>query len=110
MSNHVTEVNSKNFEESVLKSNIPVLVDFWAPWCGPCRAVAPVLEAIAEEFSGKIKVTKLNVDDNSEIASQYSVTSIPTLFMFKNGKILDQTVGAVNKDFLKEFINKYLNA
>lgn len=109
MGNYVTEVNSQNFDEVVLKSTSPVLVDFWAPWCGPCRAVAPVVEAIAQEYENKIKVAKLNVDDSPDIANKYFVTSIPTIFIFKDGKILDQTVGAVNKSFLREFIDKQVN-
>ena len=109
MENFVTEVNNQNFEEEVLKSTLPVLVDFWAPVCGPCRAVAPVVEAIAQEYQGKLKVAKLNIDDNPDIANKYFVTSIPTLFIFKDGKIAEQTVGAVNKSFLREFIDKNIN-
>src|SRR3972149_11714678 len=95
------EITEKNFEQEVLKSDIPVLVDFWAVWCGPCRMVAPVVEEISEEYSGKVKVVKLNVDDNPSLASKYKVMSIPTLMLFKDGKIVDQLIGAQGKAQIK---------
>jgi thioredoxin 1 len=101
-------VNDKNFGQEVLNSNLPVLVDFWAVWCGPCRAISPVVEELAKEFTGKLKVTKLNVDENPAIPSQYGVRGIPTLILFKGGKILDQIVGAVPKAKLVAMIEKAL--
>ena len=106
MGNYI-EVNDKNFETEVLKSDIPVLVDFWAPWCGPCRMVTPIVEEIATEYKDKIKVCKLNTDDSSEIAMKYQIVSIPTLAIFKNGKEVKRQVGALNKPALKKFIDTY---
>lgn len=98
------EVNDENFEEEVLQSQVPVLVDFWAAWCGPCRMVAPIMEELANEYSGKIKVAKLNVDENRTVASRYRIMSIPTIIMFKNGEVQTQVVGARNKqDMVKTF-------
>ena len=101
-------VNDKNFGQEVLSSDLPVLVDFWASWCGPCRAISPMVEELAKEFTGKVKVTKLNVDENPAIPSQYGVRGIPTLILFKGGKILDQIVGAVPKAKLVAMIEKAL--
>jgi len=101
-------VNDKNFAAEVLNSTIPVLVDFWATWCGPCRSIGPVVEELAREFTGKVKVTKLNVDDSPATPSQYGVRGIPTLILFKGGKIFDQIVGAVPKARLKAMIEKAL--
>jgi thioredoxin 1 len=101
-------VNDKNFASEVLSSTIPVLVDFWATWCGPCRSIGPVVEELAKEFTGKVKVTKLNVDESPATPSQYGVRGIPTLILFKGGKILDQIVGAVPKARLKAMIEKAL--
>jgi thioredoxin 1 len=101
-------VNDKNFGQEVLNSDLPVLVDFWASWCGPCRAISPMVEELAKEFIGKVKVTKLNVDENPAIPSQYGVRGIPTLILFKGGKILDQIVGAVPKAKLVAMIEKAL--
>lgn len=86
-----------NFENEVLKSEIPVVVDFWATWCGPCRMIAPILEDVAKEYAGKIKVAKANVDEQMELAMQYAVEVIPTLFYFKDGKVIGKTVGVVEK-------------
>ncbi|MGP0128168.1 MAG: thioredoxin [cyanobacterium endosymbiont of Rhopalodia musculus] len=102
------EVTDEKFKDDVLDSDIPVLVDFWAPWCGPCRMVAPVVEEIAEQYEGKVKVVKLNTDDNPQIASQYGIRSIPTLMIFKEGQRVDMVVGAVPKTTLANTIEKYL--
>jgi thioredoxin 1 len=101
-------VNDKNFASEVLNSDIPVLVDFWATWCGPCRSISPIVEELAKEFFGRVKVTKINVDESPATPSQYGVRGIPTLILFKGGKILDQIVGAVPKARLKAMIEKAL--
>ena len=93
-------VNDKNFEAEVLKSNIPVLVDFWAEWCGPCRALSPIVEEIANDLKGKMKVVKLNVDEAQELAGSYNIMSIPTLLVFKDGKPSDAIIGFMSKDQL----------
>ncbi len=102
------QVTDKNFSSEVLQSDIPVLVDFWATWCGPCRAIAPIVEELAKEFSGRVKITKLNVDENPVTPSQYGVRGIPTLILFKEGKVVDQIVGSVPKPRLKALIEKAL--
>jgi len=104
----LVNVNDKNFTSEVLDSTVPVLVDFWATWCGPCRSISPIVEELAKEFTGKVKVTKLNVDENPSTPSQYGVRGIPTLILFKGGKILDQIVGAVPKARLKAMLEKAL--
>ncbi len=101
-------LNDKNFETEVTKSNIPVLVDFWAEWCGPCKIIAPIIDQLAGELAGKMKVTKLNVDESADLAGQYNVMSIPTLLIFKNGQVVDQVVGVVPKDKLLAKINIHL--
>ena len=101
-------VTDASFEQDVLKSDVPVLVDFWAPWCGPCRMVAPIVDEIAKEFEGKIRVFKLNTDENPNVASQYGIRSIPTLMVFKGGQKVDTVVGAVPKTTLSSTISKYL--
>lgn len=93
-SKKVIELSDDNFEEEVLKESRPVLVDFWAVWCAPCRIIAPVIDEIAESYGAKIKVGKVNVDDNSKIASQYGIRSIPTVILFKDGKVAEQVIGA----------------
>lgn len=102
------EVTSVNFEKEVLNSEIPVLVDFWAPWCGPCKAVAPVIEEVEKEVSQQIKVCKVNIDDSPEIATRYSIMSIPTLMILKQGNIMEMKVGAVRKEELMSLIQKHL--
>jgi thioredoxin 1 len=104
----LVQVNDKSFASEVLNSGLPVLVDFWATWCGPCRSIGPIVEELANEFMGKVKVTKLNVDESPATPSQYGVRGIPTLILFKDGKILDQIVGAVPKARLKAMIEKAL--
>lgn len=100
----LVNLSDDNFQNEVLKSELPVLVDFWAPWCGPCKMVAPVLEECAKEFDGKIKICKVNVDDNSKTATHYGIMSIPTLMFFKKGVVIEQVVGALNKQQLKKKI------
>ncbi len=101
-------MNDKNFSLEVLQSNLPVLVDFWATWCGPCKSIAPIIDELAKEYTGKVKVAKLNVDENPATPSQYGVRGIPTLILFKGGKILEQVVGAVPKTRLVSIIEKAL--
>jgi thioredoxin 1 len=103
-----TAVTDASFEQDVLKSDVPVLVDFWAPWCGPCRMVAPIVDEIAKEYEGRIKVFKLNTDENPNIASQYGIRSIPTMMLFNKGEKVDTVVGAVPKTALSRTIDKYL--
>lgn len=100
---HVTDAN---FEEEILKSSTPALVDFWAAWCGPCRTVGPIVEELAGEYNDKIKIAKLNVDDNKQTPSKYGVRGIPTLMLFRDGQVVDQIVGAVPKSKIKELLDK----
>jgi len=102
------EFTDQSFKKEVLESDIPVLVDFWATWCGPCKMIAPVIDELAKEYAGKIKIGKVNVDENSQVATRYGVMSIPTLIFFKNGKITEQAVGALNKAGLKKKIEDNL--
>ena len=102
------EINNQNFQEEVLKSAAPVLVDFFAEWCGPCHVIAPVIEELSLEFSGKAKVFKLNVDANQTTASQYGVMSIPTLIFFKGGQEVDRIMGLTSKETLKEKLNSLI--
>jgi thioredoxin 1 len=99
-------LNNDNFENEVLKSDKPVLIDFWAPWCGPCKVISPIVEELAKEYESKIKVGKMNVDENNEIAMRYGIMSIPTLKIFKNGKVADEMIGAAPKEMIVAFIEK----
>ncbi len=101
-------LTDKNFKEEVLKAKIPVLVDFWAPWCAPCQMQGPIIEEVVKEFETKIKVGKLNVDENREIAGQYQIMSIPTLIIFKDGKVVEQMTGVQSKEVLVDKINSLL--
>ena len=102
----VITITSKNFEEEVSKSEVPVLLDFWATWCGPCKMVSPIVDEVANEVEGKAKVGKVNVDEESEIARQYQILSIPTLILFKNGKIMNVSVGFHSKSEIEKIIQQ----
>jgi thioredoxin 1 len=104
----VLEVNDAAFDQEVLKSEQPVLVDFWAGWCGPCKALAPIVDGVATAFAGKLKVVKVNIDQNNAAASKYGVQSIPTLLFFKGGKVLDQQVGYVSQEVIAEKVQRLL--
>jgi thioredoxin 1 len=108
MSGKVGEVGDQNFETEVLNSAVPVLVDFWAAWCAPCRMLAPAVEAIAEKYEGKAKVLKLNVDENMATAGKYNIRGIPTLLLFKDGMIKEQIVGNTTKDTISKMIDNHL--
>ena len=104
----VLEVSDQNFEDEVIKSDLPVVIDLWAPWCGPCRMVGPVIEKLAEAYDGKVKFCKLNVDENQQTAVRYSVMSIPTLLFFKDGKVADTVIGAMPEQALKPKVDALL--
>ncbi len=107
-SQFVSEVNDAEFEQNVLKSDTPVLVDFWAAWCGPCRALAPIVDQVASEYQGKLKVMKMDVDRNNATPGRYGIRGIPALLLFKDGKIADQIVGFVPKDTIDKSVTKVL--
>ena len=108
MSDNVLKITDGNFESEVVKSNIPVLVDFWAEWCGPCRLMGPILDEMAPAYSGKLKIGKVNVDENQETPSQFGVMNIPTMIVFKNGKESERIVGAMSKADLQKKVDKAL--
>ncbi|HFB66870.1 MAG TPA: thioredoxin TrxA [Aeromonadales bacterium] len=108
MSDNIVHVSDASFEEDVLKSETPVLVDFWAEWCGPCKMIAPILEEIASEYDGKIKIAKLNIDENSGTPPQFGIRGIPTLILFKNGQAEATKVGALSKSQLAAFLDSSL--
>lgn len=104
MADTIVQVSDANFESEVLKSPVPVLIDFWAPWCGPCRAIAPIVDQLADEYAGKLKIVKMNVDDNPRTPANYGVRGIPNLILFKDGQVQQQIVGAVPKAHLVKAI------
>ena len=104
----VLHINDADFESIVVNSDIPVLLDFWAPWCGPCRMVAPILDELSEEFAGRAKIAKVNVDENQQIPAQFGIRSIPTLILFKNGQVVATQVGALPKSQLAAFVEQAL--
>jgi thioredoxin 1 len=106
MAGNVAEFTDANFEAEVLQSSTPVLVDFWAPWCGPCRMLAPSIEQLSTEYAGKVKIGKLNTDDNTDVAAKFGIRSIPTLLIFKDGQVVNQLVGALPKDKIAEQIDR----
>ncbi len=107
MSKNILTLTSGNFESEVKKDGAPILIDFWAEWCGPCRMVAPILEKLADELEGKVRVGKVNVDDESALAGRYGIQSIPTLLLFKGGKVVDQYIGATTRDVLLRMLQKH---
>ncbi|OQY20403.1 MAG: thioredoxin [Desulfobacteraceae bacterium 4572_35.1] len=107
-SDNVLEFTDSNFETEVINSSTPVLVDFWATWCAPCKAIAPTIDTVADEYGEKVKIGKVNVDDNPDTPGKFGVRGIPTLILFKDGQVIDQLVGAVSKSQLEELINKAL--
>lgn len=106
MSDQIAEISESNFETEALQSETPVLVDFWAPWCGPCRAMTPAIEKLAETHNGKLKVVKVNVDENQSLAMKYNVTAVPTLVLFKGGQTVKQTVGGKSLQDLEAFVQE----
>jgi thioredoxin 1 len=105
---NVTQVSDASFDGDILKSSVPVLVDFWAPWCGPCRSVAPIVDELANQYAGKLKVAKVNVDESTEVATRYQITSIPTFIVFKNGQVADRALGALPRSEFVKLIDRNL--
>ena len=105
---HVLNLSSSNFSAEVLQSPVPVLVDFWAEWCGPCRMVAPIIDALAEDYDGKVKIAKLNVDENPDISRRFNIRSIPTLLLFKDGELKETAVGLRPKPQLEQLLDQYI--
>ena len=108
MSNPISHLTDETFEEEVLKSNLPVLVDYWAEWCGPCKMIAPILDSLTDEYAGKLKISKINIDENQKTPQKYGVRGIPTLMIFKNGNVEATKVGALSKSQLTAFIDSNL--
>lgn len=104
----IVKLTKDNYEQEVIKSDIPVIVDFWAQWCGPCRTVAPIMDELAEKYNGKVKIGKVNVDEESEVAAKYRIMSIPTIMVFKGGQIAEKVIGARSKDEFEKMIDKSL--
>ena len=109
MAENVIEFNDQNFDSDVLEAGTPVLVDFWAVWCGPCKAIAPIVKEIANDYNGKVKVGKMDVDRNNQVAMRYGIRSIPTLLVFNNGEVVDQVIGNVGKESIESMLNKALS-
>ena len=107
-SENVLQATDSNFDSEILKSNVPVLVDFWAEWCGPCRALTPILEEIAQKFAGQVKVVKVNIDENPDSPTQYNVRSIPTLLLFKGGTLVGTQVGLSSKNALEDWVKSFI--
>lgn len=108
MAGALKEINESQFEQEVTKSEIPVLVDFWAPWCGPCKMLGPILEEVAATNDSRLKIVKVNVDENPDLAQKFEVMGIPSMFLFKNGEVIDSFTGAMSKQALTEKIDKYI--
>ncbi len=108
MSNSISHLTDENFEEEVVQSNVPVLVDYWAEWCGPCKMIAPILDSLTDEYAGKLKISKINIDENQKTPQKYGVRGIPTLMIFKNGNVEATKVGALSKSQLTAFIDSNL--
>ncbi len=107
MSDRITSTTDADFDVDVLQSDLPVLVDFWAPWCGPCKMIAPILDEVAESYSGRVKIIKMNVDDNTDTPAKFGVRGIPSLILFKDGNIIGNKVGALTKSQLESFIEEH---
>ena len=110
MSDNVKVVTDASFEADVLKAELPVLVDFWAPWCGPCRMVAPVLDKVAEAYAGRVSVVKVNTDESPEVSMRYGIRSIPTIALFKGGEVVDGVIGVAPQKFFEELLDKHVAA
>ena len=108
MSANIEQVTDENFKERVINSELPVLIDFWAPWCGPCRMIAPMVEQLAAQYQGKLNVVKINTDEASDTASQYNISAIPTLIIIKDGEVMEQVIGVRSREELANLIEKYI--